>query len=472
MQLGILQLLLGLPQGALTQGQGQGGAATGIFAQLLGGDGGDPAPGGQQTPTGQILTSEIVPNALIAQEVPAEGEIEALSELLGKEISADDAQALLEQFDTMMQDGEPNPQAPTADAMPDELMQQVKSVLTEIRDSGKPQTVGAMIAQLPALQAAPVERAPVVERMLSWLKNTLKKEVPQEVATEQLEEPSRSPLVQSLQAAMFSADPATATEAQTDSTRDYIEIVPLSATLEAKTPTWVKQITATPLPVRADLDAAIPALTPAKEILPSIDLPSMDRKVADLADFRAVLEQPTAQQSDAPDAPVLSATHAPSRTESPHIPTVAAPHQVMNHAPVVGQVHVAITRAKDEGIDQLTIQLEPADLGRVEVKMSTSAEGHTQLTFLVDKAETLDSLARDARSLERALQEAGVKADSGSMQFNLRQQSQQAMSDGSGQQHGRPHWGAEPHETVTPHAAAAATHHYTLTLRDGVDIRA
>ena len=38
----------------------------------------------------------------------------------------------------------------------------------------------------------------------------------------------------------------------------------------------------------------------------------------------------------------------------------------------------------------------------------------------VERSETLDLLQRDARSLERALNDAGLKADSGSLEFNLR----------------------------------------------------
>ena len=44
--------------------------------------------------------------------------------------------------------------------------------------------------------------------------------------------------------------------------------------------------------------------------------------------------------------------------------------------------------------------------------------------FIADRPETLDMLQRDARVLERALNDAGLRADSGGLSFNLR-------SDGS-----------------------------------------
>lgn len=458
MQLGILNLLLGLPNGALANGQGQGKApgVPDMFAQLLGERG---QGKGQQLPMGGQLAGDLVSNALVAQEMPADGDVQALSDLLGQEISAEDAAALLEQFDAMMS-GE-------QDEGGTELLQELKAALTEIKDSKTSQTVGAILANLPALHAAPVERAPAVERMLAWIQGALKpKEAPQDVATDDAEEPSVSPLTQSLQASMFRTDTAAPSQTEEAAGRDSIEIIPLSLTLETNAPTWVKQITAPP--VRGDLEAAIPSLTPANDDLPQINLPRIgDGNVTDIAAFRTALENQTAHRSD---EPVLAPTASTAHTEPSHTPpTITAPHAVMNHAPVVGQVHVAISRASKDGIDQLTLQLEPADLGRVEVKMHRTAEGHTQLTFLVDKADTLDALARDARSLERALQEAGIKADAGSMQFNLRQQNQQA---GDGEQQGQSAWGRQNGEAVAQEAVAEPVQNYTLTLRDGVDIRA
>ncbi|MFZ4124557.1 MAG: flagellar hook-length control protein FliK [Rickettsiales bacterium] len=91
---------------------------------------------------------------------------------------------------------------------------------------------------------------------------------------------------------------------------------------------------------------------------------------------------------------------------------------------VMDQVKVGVTQAVRDGVDRITIQLNPQDLGRVEVKMDIAADGMSQISFLVDKADTFDLLQRDARSLERMLHDAGVRADAGSMEFNLRQESQ------------------------------------------------
>jgi flagellar hook-length control protein FliK len=137
---------------------------------------------------------------------------------------------------------------------------------------------------------------------------------------------------------------------------------------------------------------------------------------------------------------------------------------------------MALTTATRDGIDRITLQLEPADLGRVEIKMDIAADGRTQLSFVVDKAETLDALSRDARSLERSLQESGIKADAGSMQFNLRQQPQPQFSDmgGDASDNGPGQQAANDNSAVAPVASTSdgITKHYTINVRDGVDIHA
>lgn len=147
-------------------------------------------------------------------------------------------------------------------------------------------------------------------------------------------------------------------------------------------------------------------------------------------------------------------------------------HSAALHTPPQEQVQLAITTATRDGIDRITMQLEPADLGRVEIRMETGGDGRTQLSFTVDKSDTLDALARDARTLERALQEAGIKADAGSMQFNLRQQPQHfAGQDGNNNpSRGTTHSGedGEPVAAVTD----GITTHHRVQISEGVDIRA
>ena len=99
----------------------------------------------------------------------------------------------------------------------------------------------------------------------------------------------------------------------------------------------------------------------------------------------------------------------------------AAPRSLAHGAkPVIQQIVVNIAKAIQGGTDRIIIQLKPAALGRVEVKLEVTADGRVQAVVTADRPETLEALQRDARGLERALQDAGLRTDSNSLSFNLR----------------------------------------------------
>lgn len=98
---------------------------------------------------------------------------------------------------------------------------------------------------------------------------------------------------------------------------------------------------------------------------------------------------------------------------------------------VADQVSVHITKALKAGMDRITIQLKPASLGRIDVQLEVGHDGRVIAVVTADNKDTLDLLQRDARELERALQDAGLQTDSGSLSFNLRGQGDQAPEDGS-----------------------------------------
>ncbi len=90
------------------------------------------------------------------------------------------------------------------------------------------------------------------------------------------------------------------------------------------------------------------------------------------------------------------------------------------HRSIAEQISVSITRAVRTGVDRIEIQLRPATLGRVEVSLEVARDGRVIAVVSADARETLEMLRSDARGLERALQDAGLKTDSGSLSFNLR----------------------------------------------------
>ncbi|MEQ8357327.1 MAG: flagellar hook-length control protein FliK [Kiloniellaceae bacterium] len=154
---------------------------------------------------------------------------------------------------------------------------------------------------------------------------------------------------------------------------------------------------------------------------------------------------PTVASGVASSAPAQSSGFAETLAASRSTPT-ANPAE---------QVAVQVRRAQVAGQDKISIKLHPAELGRIEVKLESNNDGTLRAVISAERSETLDLLQRDARGLERALQDAGVKTDSGSLNFNLRGQGQgqQAEKDGNFGRGGRD---GKSTETELPDAAAAA----------------
>ncbi len=98
------------------------------------------------------------------------------------------------------------------------------------------------------------------------------------------------------------------------------------------------------------------------------------------------------------------------------------------------QIAVHIHKAAAKGMDRVSIQLKPAELGRVEVHLEMRADHRTAVTVLVERPETLDLLQRDVRGLEQSLRDAGLKTDSGTLQFSMRGERDGENSSKQGEQ--------------------------------------
>lgn len=83
----------------------------------------------------------------------------------------------------------------------------------------------------------------------------------------------------------------------------------------------------------------------------------------------------------------------------------------------VDQVAVKLTSTAKDGGGKISIRLNPEELGKVDVKLEIGRDGAVRATVSADRPETLDLMQRDARALEKALQDAGLKTDSNSLQF-------------------------------------------------------
>ncbi len=101
--------------------------------------------------------------------------------------------------------------------------------------------------------------------------------------------------------------------------------------------------------------------------------------------------------------------------------------------PHPGTQFVAATMQKGAASGEaknIRIQLDPPELGRVEIKMSFGKDNSVKALLTAEKPETFMMLQRDAQLLERALQDAGLETDSSSLSFELAQDGQEFNQDG------------------------------------------
>jgi flagellar hook-length control protein FliK len=122
------------------------------------------------------------------------------------------------------------------------------------------------------------------------------------------------------------------------------------------------------------------------------------------------------------NAPATTTTTSVSTTA-----TAAVPAQAQAQAPTVAVplsgLAVEINAQAHAGRNHFEIRLDPPDLGRINVKLDVDGDGNVRTHLVVDRADTLDLLKRDASSLERALQQAGLKTSEHALDFSLRQHS-------------------------------------------------
>jgi flagellar hook-length control protein FliK len=106
-------------------------------------------------------------------------------------------------------------------------------------------------------------------------------------------------------------------------------------------------------------------------------------------------------------------THVTGPGQRPDVPSHPA-------SPPIRDIVLNIVQHADNGVNRFQLRLDPPELGRVEVRMEISAEGKLTAVIAVERPETLDLLQRDARALERSLEEAGLKTGNNSLSFSLK----------------------------------------------------
>ena len=92
------------------------------------------------------------------------------------------------------------------------------------------------------------------------------------------------------------------------------------------------------------------------------------------------------------------------------------------------QIAQSITRNFHGQSANFEVRLDPAELGRVDVKISVDHERRVTASVSADNPQTLTDLRGAARDIERALNEAGLDLAQDGLSFDLNQR--QANDDG------------------------------------------
>ncbi len=177
----------------------------------------------------------------------------------------------------------------------------------------------------------------------------------------------------------------------------------------------------------------------------------MDGESLDALVTQAMAKASAALEPGNSNAPVL--TTGQTTATGAQAAMTAVPQAATGQAVPVTALAVEITRQAMNGKTQFDIRLDPPELGRLNVRLEMDASGQTRAHMVVERAETLEMLTTDARNLERALQQAGLKAEPGSVSFELAQDAadgfaQDQQSAGADDQSGEP--GASDSPAVGP----------------------
>ncbi len=130
-------------------------------------------------------------------------------------------------------------------------------------------------------------------------------------------------------------------------------------------------------------------------------------------------------------------------------------------------MEIAVTASS--GKSRFEIRLDPAELGRIDVRIDVDRNGQVTSHLTVDKPETLSMLRQDAPQLQRALNDAGLSTNGGGLQFSLRDQPSSGQNNGNQSNPNAQRLIVSEEDTIA--AAAGRSYGRMLSASGGVDIR-
>jgi len=131
---------------------------------------------------------------------------------------------------------------------------------------------------------------------------------------------------------------------------------------------------------------------------------------------------------------------------------------------------IEIASSVQSGKTRFEVRLDPADLGRIDVRIDVDRNGQVTSHLTVEKPETLSMLRQDAPQLQQALNDAGLKTGSGGLQFSLRDQSSSGQNSNYNQSGGQPQRLVISEDDSVPATVARRSYGRMLGASGGVDI--
>jgi flagellar hook-length control protein FliK len=126
-------------------------------------------------------------------------------------------------------------------------------------------------------------------------------------------------------------------------------------------------------------------------------LPDKDTRTAAITDATTILGTGAPAPSDA----ATTATQTPPAATPATTPAPPPPAAQLAHAAASLQVGA-------DGTSHVTIRLDPAELGHLQIRISRATDGTTSVDVAVERPETLASLQNDLGHLHQALDRAGL----------------------------------------------------------------
>lgn len=146
----------------------------------------------------------------------------------------------------------------------------------------------------------------------------------------------------------------------------------------------------------------------------------------------------------------------------------AAPVSAAQPVPL-NALAIEIASQARAGNSRFEIRLDPPELGRIDVRLDIDRDGNVSSRLVIERSDTYDLLRRDQSTLERALQQAGLKTSDNALEFSLRDQGFAQQRDADD----RPRGAATAliQDSDIPPSEAASGYARLLSARGGIDIR-